>query len=127
MQLSSSASSEIADSGYEGDLFPAGSRVDVWWPGDRAWYEADVVETRTEPHKIKGTRVLAREIFCRYRLDGVEKWHSLHNNRVRARTMMAGHNTSDLPSGVRAPIRAYFVSRSPMMIVCKEMMLPNLV
>ena len=56
---------------------------------DRAWYEADVIETRTEPHKIKGHRVLAREIFCRYLLDGVEKWHSLHNNRVRARTMMA--------------------------------------
>ena len=52
------------DSGYECDIFPAASRVDVWWPGDRAWYEADVVETRTEPHKIKGTRVLAREIFA---------------------------------------------------------------
>ena len=62
MQLSSSASSETADGGYTGydsDILPAGSRVDVWWPGDRAWYEADVIETRTEPHKIKGLRVLA--------------------------------------------------------------------
>ena len=106
MQLSSSASSETADGGYTGydsDIFPAGSRVDVWWPGDRAWYEADVIETRTEPHKIKGSRVLAREIFCRYLLDGVEKWHSLHNNRVRARTMMAERDASHRDSGAQRP------------------------
>ena len=103
MQLSSSASSETADGGYECDLFPAGSRVDVWWPGDRAWYEADVIETRTEPHKIKGSRVLAREIFCRYLLDGVEKWHSLHNNRVRARTMMAERDVFHRDSGAQRP------------------------
>ena len=106
MQLSSSASSETADgsyTGYDSDIFPAGSRVDVWWPGDRAWYEADVIETRTEPHKIKGSRVLAREIFCRYLLDGVQKWHSLHNNRVRARTMMAEHDVFHPDSGVQRP------------------------
>ena len=62
-----------------------------------------VIETRTEQHKIKGSQVLAREIFCRYLLDGVEKWHSLHNNRVRARTMMAEHDVFHPDSGVQRP------------------------
>lgn len=65
------------------DRYPAGSRVDVWWPGERQWFTAKVTETRTEVHTVKRTKVLCREIFCVYELDDHEQWHSLHNNKVR--------------------------------------------
>ena len=41
--------------------FPTGSRVEVWWPGDRRWYVAQVTGTRIELHKIKGAMGVAGE------------------------------------------------------------------
>ena len=63
--------------------FPKGSRVEVWWTGERQWYIATVTDTRLEPHRVKGKDVLCHELHCQYVLDGLEQWHSLHNNRVR--------------------------------------------
>eukprot|EP00966_Prymnesium_polylepis_P267076 6170135-Prymnesium_polylepis.1 len=65
------------------DPFPTGTRVDVWWPGDKRWYRASVLKTRTAWHSILRTKTLCREIFCDYELDGVLKFHSLHNTKVR--------------------------------------------
>ena len=59
------------------DRYPTGSRVDVWWPGDKEWYTASVLKTRTVPHTIDGTKALCREIFCYYDLDGHMQWHAL--------------------------------------------------
>ena len=66
------------------DPFPTGTRVDVWWPGDKRWYRASVLKTRTAWHSIQRTKTLCRELFCDYDLDGVMKFHSLHNTKVRA-------------------------------------------
>ena len=67
--------------------FPIGSRVEVWWAGDRRWYVAQVTDTRIELHKIKGAKVPCHEVYCHYELDYHEQWHSLHNNKLRmART-----------------------------------------
>ena len=65
------------------DPFPATSRIEVWWPGDACYYKATVLKTRTAWHSIKCVKTLTREIFCDYDLDGVMKWHSLHNTKVR--------------------------------------------
>ena len=56
------------------DSFPVGSIIEVYWPGEKLWYTADVLETRAQRH---------REIYCKYRLDGHLCWHSLHNNKIR--------------------------------------------
>ena len=63
--------------------FPTGSRVEVWWTGDRQWYAARVTDTRIELHKVKGAKVPCHEVYCVYELDGHEQWHSLHNNKIR--------------------------------------------
>lgn len=46
--------------------FPNGSRVEVWWPGDRQWYVARVADTRIELHKIKGAQVPCHEVYCQF-------------------------------------------------------------
>ena len=43
-----------------------------------------MLKTRTAWHNIKHTKTLCREVFCDYDLDGVMKFHSLHNTKVRA-------------------------------------------
>ena len=63
------------------DSFPVGSVIEIYWPGDKLWYTADVLKTRVKGH---------REIYCEYRLDGHLCWHSLHNNKIR----MAGDMNS---------------------------------
>ena len=68
------------------DLFPIGTHVDVWWYGEKQWYSAWVIETRIESHVISKKKCWCREILCRYDLDGVEQWHSLHNNKIRRST-----------------------------------------
>ena len=68
------------------DRYPTGSRVEVWWPGDKKWYLAEVTETRTQLRTIRREKVLCREIYCLYALDGLDFWHSLHNTRVRVAT-----------------------------------------
>lgn len=70
--------SDLAD-----DRFPVGTRVDVWWPGDRAWFQATVRETRTAVHTVKKRKVICREIRCYYDLDAHAQWHSVHNNKIR--------------------------------------------
>ena len=65
------------------DRYPTGSRVDIYWPGERQWFTAQVTDTRTEVHTVKREKVLCREIYCVYELDDHEQWHSLHNNKVR--------------------------------------------
>ena len=63
--------------------FPSGARIEVWWPGDKQWFAAQVTDTRIEEHKIKGAKVPCHEIYCVYELDQHEQWHSLHNNKIR--------------------------------------------
>ena len=50
----------------DADRYPAGSRVDVWWPGDEKWYTAMVLKTRAMPYTIDGGQTLYRDIFCDY-------------------------------------------------------------
>jgi hypothetical protein len=69
------------------DIYPVNSHVDVFWHGDKAWYTAKVLHTRAEIHKVNGNQTLCREIFCRYELDGLEKWHALYNNTIRTGTL----------------------------------------
>ena len=66
--------------------FPTGSRVEIWWPGDKMWYIARVTDTRIEMHKVKGAIVPGHEVYCLYELDDHEQWHSLHNNKIRGKT-----------------------------------------
>ena len=63
--------------------FPTGSHIEVWWPGNRQYFAAQVTDTRIEEHKIKGAMVPGHEIYCIYELDKHEQWHSLHNNKIR--------------------------------------------
>ena len=63
--------------------FPVGSRVEVWWTGDKMWYAARVTDARIELHKIKGAMVPCHEVYSVYELDDHEQWHSLHNNKIR--------------------------------------------
>ena len=92
----------------DADRYPAGSRVDVWWPGDEKWYAAMVLKTRAMPHTIDGGQTLCREIFCDYDLDGHMQWHSLHNNDVRACTSPHPAEESDVadpfPAGSRVEV-----------------------
>lgn len=90
MQAPSSVSSDVLVSpstdttnSHAYDLYPESSHVEVYWPGDKAWYAAEVTETRIKDHKLKGAKVSCREIHCVYELDAHEQWHSLHNNRIR--------------------------------------------
>eukprot|EP00966_Prymnesium_polylepis_P236078 5459800-Prymnesium_polylepis.1 len=78
--------------------FPTGSRIQVWWSGDRQWYAARVTDTRIELHKIKGAQVPCHEIHCTYELDNHVQWHSLHNNKVRA------YNSSGVCSHPATPL-----------------------
>ena len=90
MQTPSSASSvrrsgcpeTVPDVDLSYDRHPAGSRVKIFWPGDKEWYIAAVTDTRIKLHKVKTAQTECREIFCVYELDGHEQWHSLHNNEV---------------------------------------------
>ena len=78
----SSSPPAVETSGVD-DPFPRGSRVEVWWKGDKAFYRATVLTTRTSWHKIQGVQTLCREIYCDYDLDAHMQWHSLHNNYIR--------------------------------------------
>lgn len=78
-----SSSPPAAEANDVDDPFPAGSRVEVWWKGDKAFYRATVLTTRTNCHKIQGIQTMCREVYCDYDLDGHMQWHSLHNNYVR--------------------------------------------
>ena len=68
--------------------FPTGSRIEIWWPGDKIWYTARVTGTRIELHKVRrrGAKVPCHEVYCVYELDNHEQWHSLHNNKIREKT-----------------------------------------
>ena len=91
MQQSSSPSSEAVlvrlengcTNALDYDKFPAGTRVQVWWSGDRQWFTATVSVSRTVKHKVKGLKIPCREIYCVYELDDLEQWHSIHNNKIR--------------------------------------------
>jgi hypothetical protein len=72
-----------ADESGIAEPFPTGTSVDVWWTGDKCFYSATVLTTRTAWNNIKRMRTLCREIYCDYELDGHMQWHSLHNNKVR--------------------------------------------
>lgn len=65
------------------DPFPAGSRIDVWWPGESRWFTATVLTTRTAWHSVRRVKTLCRELYCDYDLDGHMQWHSIHNNKIR--------------------------------------------
>jgi hypothetical protein len=99
MQLPSSPSSEgvlvrpktCLDDDLAYDRYPTGSRVKVYWPGEKQWYIAAVTSTRTEIHRVRKAQVKCREIYCVYELDGHEQWHSLHNNKVQAADTTGTH------------------------------------
>ena len=46
---------------------------------------------------VKREKVLCREIYCVYELDGHEQWHSLHNNRVRIPKEVAETSKGQFP------------------------------
>ena len=73
--------------------FPSGANIEVWWPGDKQWFAAQVTNTRIEHHKIKGVKVPCHEIYCVYELDRHEQWHSLHNNKIRTIREQTGVQT----------------------------------
>ena len=78
--------------------YPCGSRIEIWWAGDRAWYAAHVTCERIEMHTLKGVKTRCYEILCHYELDDLTQWHSLHNNKVR----MAS-NAGDVCGGACPP------------------------
>ena len=97
------------------DPFPTGTSVDIWWSGDKCFYSATVLTTRTAWHSIQRVKTLCREIFCDYELDGVMKFHSLHNTKVRtAVDNMEGANAQIVPTQLAPTLaRRNFVAPSP--------------
>ena len=89
MQLASSESSggeplplATIDTAHGADIYPTGSRVEIWWKGDEVWYTATVLKTRLTTKTVNKARVPCREILCDYDLDGVIQWYSLHNTTI---------------------------------------------
>lgn len=84
------------------DCYPAGSRVEVWWPNENEWYSATVLKTRpTVPHMTDGSAgVICQELLCYYDLDDHIQWHSLHDNDVRSCTSPF---TTEDDSGIADP------------------------
>ena len=110
----------IDDSRYNPYMYPTGSRVEVWWPGDQQWYVAKVTDTRIEAHKIKGARVPCQELFCHYELDDHKQWHSLHNNKIRAATATSQDSLSVATctsASTAAPISAAGAASRQMVLV----------
>jgi hypothetical protein len=94
-----------ADESGIADPFPTGTSVDIWWTGDKCFYSATVLTTRTAWHNIKRVRTLCREIYCDYMLvDGHMQWHSLHNNKVR--TALEKGEGASRPKSRQNPNRA---------------------
>lgn len=90
MQIASSESSggeplllATIDTAHDADVYPVGSRVEIYWKGDEEWYAATVLKTRVTTKTVSKARVPCREILCHYDLDGVIQWYSLHNTTIR--------------------------------------------
>lgn len=52
-------------------VLPIHSHVQVWWPGNRAWFSACVVASND------------RMVQVRYELDGIEMWHNTEDTCIR--------------------------------------------
>ena len=66
------------------DLWPVGSRVEVYWHVDQMWNEGSVIGSRVKRVMLSGVSTSVREIWVRYDSDAKELWHALYNNQVRA-------------------------------------------
>ena len=78
--------------------YPTGSRIEVYWPGDRQWFGAKVTDTRITSYKIRGKNVMCHEVFCYYELDAHQQWHSLHNNKIRSKIITS---TATIDTGLQ--------------------------
>ena len=94
-----------ADESGVADPFPTGARVEVWWPGDKCYYTATVLTSRTASHSIKRVKTLCREIYCDYILDSHTQWHSLHNNIVRLALDKGAQRPTHIAPPPQVPIR----------------------
>jgi hypothetical protein len=61
------------------DVYPAGTRVEVWWPDDAEWYAGRVIETRVEHYRKHGR---CREVGILYD-DAIFKWHTVFDHAIR--------------------------------------------
>ena len=78
------------------DLWPVGSRVEVYWYIDAEWYVGTVIGSRVKREMLAGVPTPVREIQVRYDMDAKELWHALHNNQVRAESEPTGGPTIEL-------------------------------
>ena len=65
------------------DLFPIGTRVEVWWYLDKQWYAGVVLDSKVRKGKVHGKSISRREIMVRYDSDDQRLWHALCSNSVR--------------------------------------------
>jgi len=75
---------EAADEGdATANVFPIGTRVEVFWTGENKWYSGLVTDSVVKKGDVYGKRKYRREIEVHYDDDNLKVRHSLHNNTVR--------------------------------------------
>ena len=80
--LKTDAIGEAASASTE-DLFPVGTRVELYWYGERVWYKATVIDSAVRKGKVHGNLLARREIKVKYDADNIVMWHALSDCSVR--------------------------------------------
>ena len=66
------------------DLWPVGSRVEIYWTGEREWYIGTVTKSFVRRSLLAGRRVPLREIEVRYDFDNQKLTHKLNGTMIRS-------------------------------------------
>ena len=66
------------------DLHPVGSRVELYWFSDKAWYRGTVMNSRVRKGMVHGMSISRREIQVRYDADEALLWHAVCDYSVAA-------------------------------------------
>ena len=73
----------IAEKVSVDDIYPIGTRLEVYWYLDKAWYKGVVVDTCVRKGKVHSKSIDRREVRVRYESDGVELWHAICDYNMR--------------------------------------------
>ena len=65
------------------DLYPVGTRVELYWYGDQAWYQGTVIDSKVRKGVVHGVSIDRREIQVIYDADEAKLWHALCDYSVR--------------------------------------------
>ena len=65
------------------DIYPIGTRIEVYWYLDKTWYEGMVIDTCVRKGKVHGKSIDRREVHVRYYSDGVQLWHAISDYNMR--------------------------------------------